>query len=75
VPTTGKGLARGVELSSLGDDERTGLRREKIGMVFLTFNLLPTLTAVATMALPLRLQSLSRKDAKRRATEITLAHR
>jgi putative ABC transport system ATP-binding protein len=70
VPTTGKVLVGGVELSSLSDDERTRLRREKIGMVFQTFNLLPTLTAVENVALPLRLQSLSRKDAERRAVSM-----
>jgi putative ABC transport system ATP-binding protein len=67
VPTSGTVRVGGVELSSLSDDERTRLRREKIGMVFQTFNLLPTLTAVENVALPLRLQSLSRKDAERRA--------
>src|SRR5262249_48704281 len=43
------------------------LRREKIGMVFQTFNLLSTLTALENVSLPLRLQGVSRKEADRRA--------
>ncbi len=70
VPTSGAVQVDGVELSSLTDDARTRLRREKIGMVFQTFNLLPTLTALENVALPLRLQGLARKDAERRAASM-----
>jgi len=58
----------GVEISSLTDDARTRLRREKIGMIFQTFNLLPTLTAIENVALPLRLQGLRKCEAVERAT-------
>jgi putative ABC transport system ATP-binding protein len=67
VPTGGTVEVDGVELSSLSDAARTRLRRERIGMVFQTFNLLPTLTAVENVALPLRLQGLSRKQGEARA--------
>jgi putative ABC transport system ATP-binding protein len=67
-PTSGSVQVEGVELSGLSDDERTRLRREKIGMIFQTFNLLPTLTAIENVALPLRLQGLHKKDAEHRAT-------
>jgi len=63
----------GVELAGLSDDARTRLRREKIGMIFQTFNLLSTLTALENVALPLRLQGLSKNDAEVRASEM-LAH-
>jgi putative ABC transport system ATP-binding protein len=66
-PSSGIVRFEGVELSKLSDDERTRLRREKIGMIFQTFNLLPTLTTLENVSLPLRLQGLSRRDADARA--------
>jgi putative ABC transport system ATP-binding protein len=66
-PTAGSIRIEGVELSALDDDRRTRLRREKIGMIFQTFNLLPTLTAVENASLPLRLQGLCTHDAAERA--------
>jgi putative ABC transport system ATP-binding protein len=56
-----------VNIASLDDDARTRLRREKIGMIFQTFNLLATLTAIENVSLPLRLQGMSRREADRRA--------
>ncbi len=67
-PTSGSIKLEGVELSSLHDDGRTRLRREKVGMIFQTFNLLPTLTALENVALPLRLQGLRRRAAEECAT-------
>jgi putative ABC transport system ATP-binding protein len=66
-PTSGSIRLEGVELSSLDDDRRTRLRREKIGMIFQTFNLLPTLTALENAALPLRLQGLRKRETEERA--------
>jgi putative ABC transport system ATP-binding protein len=72
-PTSGSVRVEGVELAGLTDDARTRLRREKIGMIFQTFNLLPTLTAMENVALPLRLQGLSKKEAEDRAASM-LSH-
>ena len=66
-PTSGSVKVEGVELSGLTDDARTRLRREKIGMIFQTFNLLPTLTASENVALPLRLQCMDKHEAEHRA--------
>jgi putative ABC transport system ATP-binding protein len=66
-PTSGSVKVEGVELAGLSDDARTRLRREKIGMIFQTFNLLSTLTALENVALPLRLQGLSKREAEDRA--------
>jgi putative ABC transport system ATP-binding protein len=66
-PTTGSIKLEGVELASLDDDRRTRLRREKLGMIFQTFNLLPTLTAIENAALPLRLQGLRKRETEDRA--------
>jgi putative ABC transport system ATP-binding protein len=66
-PTSGSVRVEGVEIGGLDDDARTRLRREKIGMIFQTFNLLPTLTALENVALPLRLQGSSRRESAQRA--------
>ena len=66
-PTAGSVRIAGVELSRISDDDRTRLRREQVGMVFQTFNLLSTLTALENAALPLRLKGLPRSQAERRA--------
>jgi putative ABC transport system ATP-binding protein len=66
-PTSGVIKIDGVNIASLDDDARTRLRREKIGMVFQTFNLLPTLTVLENVSLPLRLQGIARKTAEKRA--------
>jgi len=71
--TSGSVKVEGVELAGLSDDARTRLRREKIGMIFQTFNLLNTLTALENVALPLRLQGLSKKEAEAQASAM-LAH-
>jgi putative ABC transport system ATP-binding protein len=69
-PSTGSIKIEGIELSALGDDARTRARREKIGMIFQTFNLLPTLTALENVSLPLRLQGLGRRDTEDRAAQM-----
>ncbi|MFI2257918.1 ABC transporter ATP-binding protein [Streptomyces tubercidicus] len=53
--TSGSVRIGDVELSSLNDRKLTQLRREKVGFVFQGFNLLPTLTALENITLPLRL--------------------
>ena len=67
VPTSGRVCVVGTDLSQLSDDQRTRLRREKVGMIFQSFNLLPTLSAMENVSLPLRLRGLSRREAERRA--------
>ncbi|MBL8168959.1 MAG: ABC transporter ATP-binding protein [Acidobacteria bacterium] len=67
-PSTGAIKIDNVDIASLDDDSRTRLRRQKIGMIFQTFNLLPTLTALENVSLPLRLNGVAKKDAEQRAT-------
>jgi putative ABC transport system ATP-binding protein len=52
-PTSGEVTVAGVQLSGLGDRELTRLRRERIGFIFQTFNLLPVLSAEENILLPL----------------------
>lgn len=78
-PTSGEVILDGVDIANLSDDERTLLRRRKIGFVFQAFNLIPTLTALENVSLPLELDGVDAKEAKRRALEslerVELGHR
>jgi putative ABC transport system ATP-binding protein len=51
-PTSGRVLIGDVDLTSLKDRQLTELRRDKVGFVFQTFNLIPTLTASENITLP-----------------------
>ena len=61
-PTTGEVYLSGESLSKLSDDQITRLRRRKVGFIFQFYNLLPTLTTVENVALPLMIdgQSINR---------------
>jgi putative ABC transport system ATP-binding protein len=67
LPTSGRVLVDGVDVSGLDDDALTRLRRERIGFVFQFFNLLPTLTIAENVALPLLLAGRPEREARRRA--------
>src|SRR5258706_11833122 len=54
----------GAELTGLGDDALTRVRRDKIGFIFQFFNLLPTLSAFDNVALPMRLQHRPAHEAR-----------
>ncbi len=69
APTTGQVLLEGTDLATLTDDERTRLRRRRLGFVFQSFNLLPNLTAEENIALPLQLDGMKNGDAFKRAAE------
>ncbi len=55
TPTSGEAVVDGTSLGRLKDKDLTTLRREKIGFVFQSFNLVPTLTAEENILLPLSL--------------------
>jgi putative ABC transport system ATP-binding protein len=69
-PSEGSILIDGEDLTTLEDDALTRLRREKIGFVFQFFNLLPTLTALENVALPLHLASVPRRETASRAASL-----
>jgi putative ABC transport system ATP-binding protein len=56
VPTAGQILLEGIDVAKMTDDDRTMLRRRRIGFVFQQFNLLPILSAAENVAVPLRLE-------------------
>ncbi len=69
APTSGQVILEGTDCATLGDAERTMLRRRRIGFVFQAFNLLPTLTAIENVALPLELDGKAEAVALERAGE------
>ncbi len=69
-PSTGTVSVDGHSLGTLSDDQLTRLRRDKIGFIFQFFNLLPTLTCLENVALPLHLRGWPRKKATARAREL-----
>lgn len=79
APTSGQILLEGVDLASLSDDQRTIIRRKRIGFIFQSFNLLPTLSAEENVSLPLELDGVPSADARRRALAalelVGMAHR
>jgi putative ABC transport system ATP-binding protein len=65
----------GASLAALSDDALTNVRREKIGFIFQFFNLLPTLTCLENVGLPLHLRGWPRKKVAERAAELlSLVH-
>ncbi|MFA7253276.1 MAG: ATP-binding cassette domain-containing protein [Patescibacteria group bacterium] len=72
-PTSGNVIVRDVDLNRLSQDELAAYRRNKIGIVFQQFNLVPTLSAIENIALPLLLSGTSKKKSIARAGELLQA--
>ena len=68
VPSRGSVLIDGVNITTLDEDARARLRGEKVGFVFQSFQLIPTLTALENVQVPLELRG--DKDAGPRAAEL-----
>ena len=62
-------LIQGQTLTDLNDDQLSELRAKKMGFVFQTYNLLPVLTAVENVELPLLVSGFSGKEARNKALE------
>jgi putative ABC transport system ATP-binding protein len=69
-PTSGWIEVDGRRLDGLSDDELTKVRRDKIGFIFQFFNLLPTLSCLENVSLPLHLRGWARRKAGERAREL-----
>jgi putative ABC transport system ATP-binding protein len=67
IPTGGSYLLDGKDVSKFNNDELAEIRRDKIGFVFQSFNLLPRVTALRNVMLPLVYAGISDKEREERA--------
>lgn len=70
TPTSGEYLLSGQSIKNVDDQRLSQIRNEKIGFIFQTFHLLPRLSAVKNVTLPLRFTDMSSETAELRGKEI-----
>ncbi len=70
TPTAGDYSLAGQAVGRMADDDLADVRNKEIGFVFQQFNLLPRLTALENVALPLVYAGVSKKERTRRANEV-----
>jgi putative ABC transport system ATP-binding protein len=70
VPTAGRLEIDGLDVTRMNENQLTEVRNEKIGFVFQFFNLIPTLTALENVALPIQFARKPRFKPEKRAREI-----
>src|SRR6056297_1328069 len=70
TPSEGTLYVNGREVTELSESELTKVRGEEIGFVFQTFNLMPRLTAIENVALPLVFQGVGRTERRDRARDL-----
>jgi putative ABC transport system ATP-binding protein len=68
--TSGTVLINGIDVGALDDTERTLLRRREIGFIFQTFNLIPVLTALENVELPLLALGFPKKERREKALDL-----
>ena len=69
-PTSGRYLLGGVDVAQLSDDQLSDIRSRRIGFVFQTFNLIPQLTMLENLEVPLFYQGCSAATRRRKASEL-----
>ena len=69
-PTAGKIWIDGVDISTLSDSELVRLRLDKIGFIFQQYYLVPWLTALANVEIPLMLKNIPRKERRKKAMKL-----
>ncbi|HEY1167186.1 MAG TPA: ABC transporter ATP-binding protein [Chitinophaga sp.] len=69
-PTSGKYVLNGHDVSQMEDNELAHVRNKEIGFVFQQFNLMPRLTALENVAVPLIYAGISKKDREEKAMEV-----
>jgi putative ABC transport system ATP-binding protein len=70
VPTSGTIVIDGQEITKMSEEEKAKFRAKSMGFIFQFFNLIPVLTAVENVELPLLLNKVPVADARKRALEL-----
>ncbi len=70
VPTSGRVLLDGINISTLSESKLALIRGRKIGFVFQQFNLIPSMTALENVELPMIFQGVDKKTRRERATKL-----
>lgn len=70
IPTTGKIIIDNTNITELTEEEKTKFRAKNMGFIFQFFNLIPVLTALENVELPLLLNKYSISEARQRASEL-----
>ena len=69
VPTSGTYTLHGTDVSGMTDDELSDVRNKEIGFIFQGFNLIPSLTAIENVELPLMYRDVPKKERERLSNE------
>ncbi|WP_372486614.1 ABC transporter ATP-binding protein [Brevibacillus laterosporus] len=72
-PSSGSYVLDGVEVTTLNENQQANLRNQKIGFVFQAFNLLPRISAVRNVELPMLYAGISLSERKKRAEEALIS--
>ena len=79
VPTSGSYYLNGVDVSSLSDNQLSDIRNREIGFIFQGFNLIPGLTAIENVEVPLFYRGVGKREQRELAvaalTQVGLGHR
>ena len=79
IPTSGTYILDGVDVKDMTDDELSEIRNKEIGFIFQGFNLIPSLTAVENVELPLVYRGMKKEERNKLALEalerVGLSHR
>lgn len=67
--SAGRYLLDGIDVSRMGDGERSRIRNQKIGFIFQAFNLIPDLNVLDNIEVPLRYRGMSGAERKKRAAD------
>lgn len=68
--TAGRVLVNGADVSTMSGAEKATLRRQEVGYIFQKLNLIPSLTAIENVMLPLELDGISKKESRERARDV-----